>query len=217
MKIPKGHPYRKQVRNGPVVERRAIAGRQGSTPRRSSTAPGRSATGAAQDGSRVLWAIILLGGLVASGFLLALQSQGKARQLGKQDAELKAEFHELAKQQRFEDDRRRRAIDEVQEKVLTLSPAGGLGQPALQRTALLTPIATRLASVSRQAGIPREKPNRIVRTSPANPATTAVVSNAEEASSRQVGWKESAIVPVVQTRTVPQTRPRRIEAVVSEQ
>lgn len=217
MKISKGHPYRKQVRNGPVVERGAIASRQGSRPRRSSLALGRSATGAGQDGSRVLWAIILLGGVVASGFLLALQSQGKARRLGQQDAELKAEFYELAKQQRFEDDRRRQAIDEVQRKVLTRSPAGGLVQPALQRAALPSLIAAREASVFRQARVSREKDNRVTKPSPVRPASTAVISDQGEASPRQGGWKEPAVVPVVQTRTTPQTRPRRIEAVVSEQ
>lgn len=217
MKIPKGHPYRKQVRNGPVVVRGASASRPGSRPRRSSSALGRSVTGSGQDGSRVLWAIILLGGLVASGFLLALQSQGRSRRLGRQDAELKAEFHELAKQQRFDDDRRHRAIDEVQRKALTPSPVGGLVQPALQRTALPSPIATRLASTSRQARVPREPENRIVRTSPARPVRTAVVPDEEAATPRDESRKDRAVVPVVQTRTAPQTRPRRIEAVVSEQ
>lgn len=212
MKIPKGHPYRKQVRNGPVVQRGSIASREGSRSRRSSSA---SSTG--QDGSRVLWAVILLGGVVASGFLLALQSQGKVRRLGRQDAELKAEFHELAKQQRFEDDRRHRAIDEVQQKVLAHAAARGLVQPALQRTALPSPIAARMAAVSRENGAARQKGNRIVRSSPARPAGSSTVSDGGEALPRPGLRKEPAVVPVVQARMAPQTRPRRIEAVVSEQ
>ena len=212
MKIPKGHPYRKQVRNGPVVQRGTIASRQGSRSRRSS-----SASNAGHDGSRVLWAIILLGGVVASGFLLALQSQGKVRRLGREDAELKAEFHELAKQQRFDDDRRRQAIDEVQRKALAHSAAKGLIQPALQRTALPSPIAARMAAASRQSGITQEKGDHVARSSPARPVRTSNVSDGGEALSRQEVWKESAVVPVVQTRTALQTRPRRIDAVVTEQ
>jgi hypothetical protein len=217
MKIPKGHPYRKQVRNGPVVQRGTTASRQGSRSRRSS-----SASNAGQDGSRVLWAIILLGGVVASGFLLALQSQGKVRRLGRQDAELKAEFHELAKQQRFDDDRRRQAIDEVQRKTLANAAARGLIQPALQRAALPSPLAARMVAASQQSGITREKGSRVVRSSPArsassSPASTFRISDGGEVSPRPGLRKEPAVVPVVQTRTAPQTRPRRIEAVVSEQ
>jgi hypothetical protein len=74
-----------------------------------------------------------------------------------------------------------------------------------------------LASASRQARVPREPENRIVRNSPARPVRAAVVPDEEESPPRYESWKDRAVVPVVQTRTAPQTRPRRIEAVVFEQ
>lgn len=217
MRIPKGHPYRKQIRNGPVVERGANANRQGPRSRRPVSPSGRPDHGARPDGSRVLTAVILAGAVIASGFLLALQSQKEVRRLGGEDAKFKAEFYDLAKRQRVEEFRQHQAIDEVQRKVLALPRAVGLAQPTLQRTALRAAPAARVISASREAGARRERNPQVIKPATSRPASSPVGPDESEALPRQEWSRESAVDSVVQTRTALRTRPRRIEALASEQ
>ena len=218
MRIPKGHPYRKQIRNGPVVERGASANRQGSRSRRPVSPSGRSGHAAGPDGSRVLGAVILAGAVIASGFLFALQSQKEVRRLGREDAKFKAEFYDLAKRQRVEEFRQHQAIDEVQRKVLALPRGIGLAQPTLQRTARSAAApAVRSVSASRESGGQRERNPQVIKPATSRPASSLVAPDESEALPRQEWSREPAVDPVVQTRTALRTRPRRIEALASEQ
>jgi hypothetical protein len=54
-----------------------------------------------QQGSRVLWMLIFIGALVATGFIFALRSQISAYQFGQAEAQLKAELEEIANRQRY--------------------------------------------------------------------------------------------------------------------
>ena len=160
----KAQTYRPRVQNGQVARRQSRPATDRATAQSVGRRRGGSSRVAAQavarDGSRVLWTIIVLGTVIAAGFLLALQSQLNINQIGHKDAELKAEFHEMANRQRVETLRQQQALSEAEAAVLT------------QKNGLLQPSLSRAAPASRQAApraaTPAGKVVKVVKTRKAN-------------------------------------------------
>lgn len=122
----KAQTYRPRVQNGTVARRHSRAATNRVASRRASEKV------AVRDGSPVLWTIIAIGTVIAAGFLLALQSQLNIYQMGQKDAELKAEFHDMANRQRVETLRQQQALNDAENAVL--AQQNGLLQPKLSRT-----------------------------------------------------------------------------------
>lgn len=133
----KAQTYRPRVQNGQVARRQS----RPATVRATAQSVGRRRGGSSRvaeqavtrSGARVLGTIIVIGTVIAAGFLLALQSQLNINQIGQKDAELKAEFYEMANRQRVETLRQQQALSDAEAAVLTQK--NGLLQPRLSRGA----------------------------------------------------------------------------------
>jgi hypothetical protein len=201
MKIPRGQAYRKQVRNGRVVVRQVVATRVGSRAGRPGMRGDQGGAPTGSDGARVLWAVILLGTLIASGFILALQSEEQVYQLGRADANLKADFLDLANRQRVEESRLQEALDAAEREVLENRSRREVIQPSLQRTALRTQLASRFPSPK------RERETTVPRRRQDGGSVTQVLGAAQQPVTQRGNLSEGAVVlPIVQTR------PRRISS-----
>ncbi|MDX2033028.1 MAG: hypothetical protein SF339_20290 [Blastocatellia bacterium] len=99
----KAHHHRQKVQNGTVVRR---AGTRAGAARESARAPRRGASerqreAAPEQGSRVLWIMIALGGLLTIGFVLGVRSQITAHQINQAEERLRTELDRAATQQKF--------------------------------------------------------------------------------------------------------------------
>lgn len=99
----KAHQNRQGVQNGTVVRRTAprpaAAGESARAPRR--RASGRHREAAPEHGSRVLWVMMALGGLLTVGFVLGVRSQITAHQINQAEERLRTELDRAATQQKF--------------------------------------------------------------------------------------------------------------------
>ncbi len=129
--------YRPRVQNGPIAKRRnrpatKKVSERTSTARRASSRARRGQV-ERRTGSRVLWSLMLIGALVAAGFLSALNSQISTYRLGQAEAELKAELDEIANRQRFDILEQQRALSPGESD--RAARQMGLVQPSLRPAA----------------------------------------------------------------------------------
>jgi hypothetical protein len=141
--------YRTKIQNGVVSKRRnrpaasrasrrpvrrrerEKAGEKGSSTRvRRSGASGSRRSRQRQRGANVLWMLMLVGALLACGFVLAMRSQINVYQLGQAETQLKSELDEMANRQRYELLQRERALNP--RKIDRAAKQAGLVQPALK-------------------------------------------------------------------------------------
>jgi hypothetical protein len=83
-------------------------------------------------GTRVIWSLMMIGGLIASGFVLAQRSQINAHQLRQAEEKFKTRLDEMTDQQRFlvlEKERATNAHESAR-----IAQQAGLGQPQLKKT-----------------------------------------------------------------------------------
>jgi len=88
-------------------------------------------------GTRVIWSLMMIGGLVASGFVLAQRSQINAHQLRQAEEKFKTQLDEMTNQQRFlvlEKERATNAHESAR-----VAQQAGLGQPQLKKTSQMPP------------------------------------------------------------------------------
>ena len=83
-----------------------------------------------QRGSNVLWMLMIVGAVLACGFVFAMRSQINVYQLGQAEAQLKSELDEMANRQRYEMLERERALSPS--KIDRAAKLAGLVQPGLK-------------------------------------------------------------------------------------
>jgi hypothetical protein len=131
----KAQTYRPRIQNGTVAKRRGRTLVQKVSDR--SARARRPARGKSrreqerQPGSNVLWTLMCIGALVATGFVFALRSQMNAHQLGQAEAQLRAELEEIANRQRYEMLEQQRALSP--REVIRAAKQAGLIQPKLNQ------------------------------------------------------------------------------------
>ncbi|MEP7339262.1 MAG: hypothetical protein ABI977_16115 [Acidobacteriota bacterium] len=143
---------RTQIRSGVTVRRRPIPSAS-SVPRRS-----RRKSEKRGQGARVIWLMMMIGGLIASGFLLAQRSQINAHQLRQAEEKFKTQLDDLSTQQRFWALEKERATNTQESE--RIARQSGLVQPQLKRTnqtsAPQPPSAKPAATVKQTAKAPAE-------------------------------------------------------------
>src|SRR5262245_4264408 len=137
--------YRTKIQNGVVSKRRnrpAVSqasrrpvrkkvGEKGSRTRvRRSGASGSRRSRQRQRGANVLWMLMLVGALLAGGFVFAMRSQINVYQYGQAEAQLKSELDEMTNRQRYEMLQRERALNP--RKIDRAAKQAGLVQPGLK-------------------------------------------------------------------------------------
>lgn len=128
----KAQNYRPRIQTSIASARRTAppaASRSRSTPRRSR----RKSEGKGQ-GGRVIWILMAVGGLIASGFLLAQRSQINAHQLRQAEEKFKTQLEDLSNQQRYLALEKERVLN-VQETD-RIAKQSGLIQPRLDQSAI---------------------------------------------------------------------------------
>lgn len=99
----KARTYRPKVQNGTITRRNKRAAK----PRASASSTrgrGRSGgkEGRREEGPNLFLTLVMVGALVAMGFVFAIRSQISTRQLGKAEERLRGELDEIADQQRYD-------------------------------------------------------------------------------------------------------------------
>jgi hypothetical protein len=99
--------YRPKVQNGTITKRSmrtvsAQASERRASARRAPNRERRSSRRSRQEGSNLFMTLVLIGALVAAGFVFALRSQINARQVGQAEMRLRSELDDIANRQRYE-------------------------------------------------------------------------------------------------------------------
>jgi hypothetical protein len=102
--------YRPRIQNGTVSKRNKstidskASGRRGTSRHSSQPArrAGRRQKNRREEGSNLFLTLVIVGALVATGFVFALRSQINARELGQAEQRLRSELDEIADQQRYD-------------------------------------------------------------------------------------------------------------------
>jgi hypothetical protein len=104
--------YRPRIQNGTVTKRKRsvdskASGRRGASRHSSNTSQasrqgGRRRKNRKEEGSNLFLTLVMVGALVAAGFVFALRSQINAREFGQAEQRLRNELDEIADQQRYE-------------------------------------------------------------------------------------------------------------------
>jgi hypothetical protein len=108
---------------------------------RSTTHPSRRKSGHKSEkrghGTRIIWSLMMIGGLIASGFVLAQRSQINAHQLRQAEEKFKTQLDDMTNQQRFlvlEKERATNAHESAR-----IAQQAGLGQPQLKKASQTPP------------------------------------------------------------------------------
>lgn len=118
--------HRTPIQSGPIARRRPIPPAS-SVPRRS-----RRKSEKRGQGARVIWLMMIIGGLIASGFLLAQRSQINAHQLRQAEEKFKTQLDDLSTQQRFWALEKERATNAQESE--RIAKQSGLVQPQFKKT-----------------------------------------------------------------------------------
>lgn len=122
--------YRPRVQNGSVVRRQTAATARKSSAKKAVAA--KRATVAGRDqGSSVLWMLLLIGMIIAGIFIYSIRSQNKAIYLSQTESSLKKELGDLANRQRHEMVEQNAALKP--DESFKAAVRSGLIQPSLTR------------------------------------------------------------------------------------
>jgi hypothetical protein len=136
--------YRPRVQNGPISKRKTSASRAATRKTTARRAPQRGRRKSRErEGSNLFLSLVIVGALVATGFVFSLRSQISARQIGEAETRLRTELDDIANQQRYEILERQRATrpsesDRAAQQAGLIQPRfdqpkTGAGQVALSR------------------------------------------------------------------------------------
>jgi hypothetical protein len=190
---------RTQIQSGAIARRRPIPSAS-SVPRRS-----RRKSEKRGQGARVIWLMMMIGGLIASGFLLAQRSQINAHQLRQAEEKFKTQLDELTTQQRFWALEKERATNALESE--RIARQSGLIQPQLKKTGETpvpqAPSAKPAATVKQTAKTPAETMKQPAKSpvksvmQPSKPSTKPAAARASTPSSAKSGLaaKSNKIAP----------------------
>jgi hypothetical protein len=152
--------YRPKVQNGTITKRskRAVsskASERGVSARRAPSRGRRSNRRNRQEGSNLFMTLVLIGALVAAGFVFALRSQINARQLGQAEMRLRSELDDIANRQRYEVLEQQRAMS-LRESERAARQAG-LSQPRFNQPKA----GANQVALSRNAAPRSSKPQKV--------------------------------------------------------
>jgi uncharacterized protein HemX len=128
--------YRPRVQNGPITKRakRTVSSKtseRGASARRKPDRGRPSRKRSRQEGSNLFMSLVLVGALVAAGFVFALRSQISARQLGQAETRLRSELDDIANRQRYEVLEQQRAMSLTESS--RAAKEAGLIQPSFNQ------------------------------------------------------------------------------------
>jgi len=109
-------------------------------------------------GARVIWLLMIIGGLIASGFVLAQRSQINAHQFRQAEEKVKTQLDELANHQRFLALEKERAINTQESD--RIAKQSGLIQPRMTKgnQVAAAPATAKPAAVNKPVTKPTVKP-----------------------------------------------------------
>jgi uncharacterized protein HemX len=151
--------YRPRVQNGTITKRPKRSASSKASERRASArrAPNRgrgSHKRSRREGSNLFMTLVLIGALVAAGFVFALRSQIRARQLGQAEMRLRSELDDIANRQRYEVLEQQRAMSLSESE--RAARQAGLIQPRFNQPKA----SAKQAAVSRNAAPRGSKPRK---------------------------------------------------------
>lgn len=159
--------YRPRVQNGQIARRRvrsagANGSKSSSNKSRAAGEPRTRSSGRRQasqaQGSNVLWTLIFVGAVVATGFVIGLHSQINAHQLGQAEAQLKSELDDISNRQRFEILDQRRALNPRESD--RAAKQAGLVQPKLNQQGGAGGVKAQPAAAAKQLQAQAAKPKK---------------------------------------------------------
>jgi hypothetical protein len=145
--------YRPRVQNGTITKRSKRTVSSKASERRASArrAPNRgrqSHRRSRREGSNLFMTLVLIGALVAAGFVFALRSQINARQIGQAEMRLRSELDDIANRQRHE------VLE--QQRAMSLSES----DRAAHQAGLIQPRFNQSEASANQVAIPRTAASR---------------------------------------------------------
>ncbi len=132
----KAQNYRPKVHTGTPAKRRTVSTASNLTTR-SRNSRGRSARGRSESrgqGARVLWILMIIGGVIGSGFVMAQHSQINVHQFKQAEEKVKTQLDEMTNQQRFLALEKERAINTQESE--RIARQSGLMQPKLENASV---------------------------------------------------------------------------------
>lgn len=153
----KAQNYRPKVHTGTPVKRRTVSSASNITTR-SRNSRSRSARGWSESrgqGARVLWILMIIGGLIGSGFVMAQHSQINVHQFKQAEEKVKTQLDEMTNQQRYLALEKERAINTLESE--RIARQSGLTQPKLEN-ASVKPSGTEPPAKPQLAKMPSTKP-----------------------------------------------------------
>ncbi|HMY72855.1 MAG TPA: hypothetical protein PLQ88_13645, partial [Blastocatellia bacterium] len=93
--------YRPKVSTGSLAGRRTVSSKSTTTTRSRNSSQSARKSDARGQGARVLWILMIVGGLIGSGFVMAQHSQINVHQFRQAEEKVKNQLDELTNQQRF--------------------------------------------------------------------------------------------------------------------
>ncbi len=190
----KAQNHRQRVQNGPVA-RRAPARRAASSSKGSKG----SREAAPESGSRVLWIMMAVGGMLTIGFLLGVRAQIETHQINQAEERLRTELERAATQQKYLSIEQERALSPME--TTRVGREAGLQQMSLSDGGQINALPSRPS-----AGAPAGPEDSLSRRAE-EPATEE-----DEAGAIRPAARAPQIVPV---RTVARVQPKtRVAAAV---
>jgi hypothetical protein len=123
--------YRPKVHTGTPAKRRTVSSASNITTR-SRSPRGRSESRG--QGARVLWILMIIGGVIGSGFVMAQHSQINVHQFKQAEEKVKTQLDEMTNQQRFLALEKERAINTQESE--RIARQSGLMQPKLENASV---------------------------------------------------------------------------------
>lgn len=124
--------YRPKVRTGTFAKRHTVSPASSTTRSRNS----RQSETRGQ-GARVMWILMIIGGLIGSGFVMAQHSQINVHQLKQTEEKVKTQLDEMTNQQRYLALEKERALNTQESE--RIAREAGLRQPKLDSSAAPLP------------------------------------------------------------------------------
>lgn len=121
--------YRPRIHSGTITKRRTVP--SASTNATRSRSSHRKPENQGQ-GARALWILMIVGGLIGSGFVMAQQSQINVHQIKQTEEKFRTQLDELTNQQRYLALEKERVINTQESE--RIAKQSGLAQPKLERT-----------------------------------------------------------------------------------
>ncbi len=198
--------HRTRIQNTSVTRRRAASVASGTASRSRSASRGGNKSDHRKHGTRAIWLLMFIGGMIAAGFILAQRSQINAHQLKHVEEELKSELDTLSSQQRYLIFQKERALSTKESD--RAAKESGLIQPKLDRAnarqvqpdqaaeAESKPVAKSASRAPKQSGnTAMAKPSK----SSASPSNKQVNKQAQSVKSNKDGKAKEGKAKAVQT------------------